>query len=66
MARVKLPREKLDWGACVPIQLKGKRICNDCPHKDIKKGDEACPSQEMRRNGKNSLGHTIPVQEKEA
>lgn len=62
--RVKLNRSDIDYGACLPIQLQGKKVCETCPHKDIKTGQEACPSPEIRKTGKNSLGVTVPVQKK--
>ena len=57
-------RDGYDTAQCMPVQLQGLKACQDCPHKDIKEGDERCPSPEIRRTKKNSLGIEVPVQKK--
>jgi hypothetical protein len=66
---VKFHKDRLDGKACLKIQLQGRIACQDCIHKDlkVKEGeDKGCPSPDIRRTGKNSLGFEVPVQDRPA
>ena len=62
--RIEFNLDKVSNDECVPVQLQGRAVCEDCPHKGVLKGDEACSGQKILRTGKNAMGHEIPVTKK--
>lgn len=61
---VKFNLNKVVEEQCVPIQLQGPAVCETCPHKDVKNGQEACSGASIRNTGKNAAGIPVPVVEK--
>ncbi len=63
--KVKFNRDQINDGQCLPVQLNGLKACETCPHKDVKVGQEACSSPEIRKSGKNAFGVAVPIQKKD-